>query len=191
MTRYKYNLYTIGKSIELIETDYIIEEDLSKFKEIDIYRIYSKDAKFKKKGATSPKHKGTLLKHYIAARQVGENEWRLEPKGNDFEQYCFKLEENTENKLRLCKFEEVKNTKKDFVKTIIADETEYPEDGAKGDYWYVRGDKINGFNIVFRDNKGTKSYVKNAYYKNENGEIVKVKNVYYIDEERNIKNLLI
>lgn len=190
MTRYKYDVYSTVKSYKLIATDYIIEQDINKDLEYDMYLPASKKGYFEKdrSGEGLSRYPSML---FFAGRQVGENKWELSPKGNDTEQYCFRVERGTTNKLRLYKFEVVKSKKKDSVKTIIADETEYPLDGAKGDYWYVRGDKLNGLNIVFTNSDGNKSCVKNIYYKDENGEIIKVKNVYYIDENGKNKNLLI
>lgn len=73
-------------------------------------------------------------------------------------------------------------TSGNLIENIVAEETEYPEDGIQGNYWYVRGEKafpslkVNGLNVA------------SAKIKLASGDL-EVGNIYYKDLDNVIRDL--
>ena len=76
-----------------------------------------------------------------------------------------------------------KKVKGSLVKTIIAEEGTYPDNGISGDYWYI---KIKKAIPTIKIGEGTVGAIK---YKDKNGNIRNVANIVYKDNQGNIRNL--
>lgn len=76
-----------------------------------------------------------------------------------------------------------KKVKGTLVKTEIAEEGTYPDNGVKGDYWYI---KIKKAIPTIKIDGRTVSAVK---YKDKNGNIRNIANIRYKDKNGNIRNL--
>lgn len=76
-----------------------------------------------------------------------------------------------------------KKVKGSLVKTIIAEEGTYPDDGISGDYWYI---KVKKAIPTIRIGNRTVGAIK---YKDKNGNIRNITNIRYKDKNGNIRNL--
>lgn len=74
--------------------------------------------------------------------------------------------------------------KDEFIEYVIGEENEFPENGAQGEFWYVRGKKlfpslkINGQTIggaKIKDNTGQVRVVGNVYFKDSAGVVRNLK----------------
>ena len=76
-----------------------------------------------------------------------------------------------------------KKVKGSLVKTIIAEEGTYPDNGIKGDYWYI---KVKKAIPTIKIGGGTVGAIK---YKDSTGRIRNISSVRYKDSAGRIKNL--
>ena len=76
-----------------------------------------------------------------------------------------------------------KKVKGSLVKTIIAEEGTYPDNGIKGEYWYV---KLKKAIPTIRIGGRTVAAIK---YKDSTGNIREISSVRYKDSAGNIRNL--
>lgn len=78
-----------------------------------------------------------------------------------------------------------KQTKGNFIESIVAEENEYPTNGIKDGKWYIRKEKVAEIKAKFNNETLTK-----AYYKDSQNVVRKISKAYFKDVNGNIRRLI-
>lgn len=82
------------------------------------------------------------------------------------------------NGAQMVKVEVRKIKVKNFIKTIVAEENEYPKDGIKDGKWYVRKEIIQEHKISLKDSEGELINISSIYFKDNKSNILNIAKAY-------------
>lgn len=179
MAKYKYDVYEVEKSNELVYQNVTNTDSVNVRNGCDSYtpdlenKIFKRGTRF---GGVSSIPKG----YFVCARKYN-GAWKVFLRGNSTEEYCFKEESRGR---KLYRIETVEKQGK-LTESIVADENAYPQNGIKDGKWYVRKEKVAEIKAKFNNETLTK-----AYYKDSQNVVRKLSKAYFKDSNGNIKRLI-
>lgn len=179
MTKYKYEVYEVEKSNELVYQNVTNTDSVNVRNGCDEYtpdlenKIFKRGPSF---GGNSSIPTGT----FVCARKYNGT-WKVFLSGDSTEEYCFRQESDGRKLYRIETVEKQGN----LTETITAEENAYPTNGIKDGKWYVRKEKIAEIKAKFNNETLTK-----AYYKDSQNVVRKLSKAYFKDSNGNIKRLI-
>lgn len=179
MAKYKYEVYKIEKSNELVYQNVTNTDSVNVRNGCNSYtpdfenKIFNRGSKF---GGMSSIPNG----YFVCARKYNGT-WKVFLSGNSTEEYCFRQVSGGRKLYRIETVEKQGN----LIETITAEENAYPLDGIKDGKWYVRKEKVAEIKAKFNNETLTK-----AYYKDSQNVIRKLSKAYFKDINGDIKRLI-
>lgn len=183
MSKYVYEVYGIGNKYKLDESmtrsiekdyhsgygyNYVLDKENGVFVKNNYVDVTSNIDKYFKFGKTPPDKTDSVML-IVSAKQNGRPGGAPVTRTYDISYKDVKIIE-----------EKIKST---LIKTIIAEEGTYPDDGIKGDNWYV---KIKKAIPTIKIGGRTVGAIK---YKDSTGKIREISSVSYKDSAGRIRNL--
>ena len=183
MSKYVYEVYSIGNDYKLDESttrfiekdyhsgngyNYILDKENGVFVKNNYGDVTSNIDKYFKFGKTTPEKTDSLML-IVSAKQNGVPGGSPVTRTYDISYKDVKIIE-----------EKIKST---LIKTIIAEEGTYPDNGISGDYWYI---KIKKAIPTIKIGGRTVGAIK---YKDSTGKIRNISSIRYKDSTGRIRNL--
>lgn len=172
MAKYKYDVYEVEKSNELVYQNVTNTDSVNVRNGCDEYtpdlenKIFKRGIKF---GGISSIPNG----YFVCARRYN-GRWTVFLSGNSTEEYCFKEESRGR---KLYRIETVEKQGK-LIESIVADENAYPTNGIKDGKWYVRKEIIQEHKISLKDSEGKLINIASIYFKDSNSNISNIAKAY-------------